>query len=68
MAAAGAAPAEAGARSGYGRGAKLLSIGIGLTGLVTFAFFSVASYVLEDDAYARVSLLWSVLFVVTSVL
>jgi hypothetical protein len=55
------------ARSGYGRGAGVLSVGIATTGLVTFAYFSVASHVLDDADYKRISLLWSVLFVTVSV-
>ena len=35
-------------RSGYGAGAKILSIGIASTGVVTFAYFSVASHALDD--------------------
>jgi O-antigen/teichoic acid export membrane protein len=53
---------------GYGRGASILSIGIATTGLVTFAYFSVASYVLGDIAYKQISLLWSALFVIVSVI
>ena len=53
---------------GYGRGARVLSVGIATTGVVTFAYFSVASHVLDDADYKAVSLLWSVLFVVVSVL
>ena len=56
------------AGSGYGRGARILSIGIALTGVVTFAYFSVASYVLNDVDYKAISLLWSVLFVTVSVI
>jgi O-antigen/teichoic acid export membrane protein len=56
------------AGSGYGRGARILSIGIATTGLVTFAYFSVASYVLDDVDYKGISLLWSVLFVIVSVI
>ncbi len=52
----------------YGRGARILSLGIATTGLVTFAYFSVASHVLDDDQYASISLLWSVLFVTVSVI
>ena len=55
-------------RSGYGRGARILSVGIATTGVVTFAYFSVASHVLDDADYKAVSLLWSVLFVTVSVL
>jgi hypothetical protein len=57
-----------GSSSGYGRGARILSIGIATTGLVTFAYFSVASYVLDDVAYKQISLLWSALFVIVSVI
>ena len=57
-----------GSSPGYGRGARILSIGIATTGLVTFAYFSVASYVLDDVAYKQISLLWSTLFVTVSVL
>jgi len=52
----------------YGRGAGVLSVGIGLTGLVTFAYFSVASYALGDVAYKRIVVLWSVMFVIMSVI
>src|SRR3954470_172567 len=55
-------------RSGYGAGAKILSLGIASTGVVTFAYFSVASYALNDIDYKGISLLWSVLFVTVSVI
>ncbi|MDX6729195.1 MAG: hypothetical protein QOK49_4000 [Baekduia sp.] len=66
----GLAPAAstASASKSFGSGARLLSIGIAATGLFTFAYFSVARHVLDDDAYGRVSLLWSVLFVTMSVI
>jgi O-antigen/teichoic acid export membrane protein len=60
--------AATGATRRYGRGARVLSVGIALTGIVTFAYFSLASYALDDDSYARISLLWSVMFVVASVI
>lgn len=53
---------------GYGAGARILSVGIALTGVVTFAYFSLASHGLSEDEYSRISLLWSVLFVVVTVL
>ena len=59
---------EPATRSGYGRGARILSIGIATTGVVTFAYFSVASYVLDDAAYTQISLLWALLFVIVSVI
>ena len=52
----------------YGRGAALLSVGIGVTGLVTYAYFSLASHSLSDDAYGGITLLWSAVFIVVSVL
>jgi O-antigen/teichoic acid export membrane protein len=55
-------------RSSYSTGAKILSVGIASTGVVTFAYFSVASHVLNDVAYKGVSLLWSVMFVIVSVI
>src|SRR3954454_4686781 len=59
---------EAGERRGYGRGAGILSIGIATTGVVTFAYFAVASHVLPEVQYKGISLLWSVMFVVISVI
>ena len=56
------------AERSYGRGATILSVGIGTTGLVTFAYFSVASHVLDEVAYKRISLLWSVMFVIVSII
>jgi O-antigen/teichoic acid export membrane protein len=52
----------------YGRGAAILSLGIGATGLITFGYFSLASHSLTDDEYGRVSLLWSAIFITVSVL
>jgi O-antigen/teichoic acid export membrane protein len=52
----------------YARGARILSIGIASTGVFTFAYFAVASHVLDDDPYGAISLLWAVLFVVISVI
>jgi O-antigen/teichoic acid export membrane protein len=63
-----ASAASSSATARYGRGARVLSIGIGLTGLVTFAYFAVASHVLDEVSYKRISLLWSVMFVIVSVI
>jgi O-antigen/teichoic acid export membrane protein len=52
----------------YGRGARILSIGIATTGLVTFAYFSLASHSLSEDDYKGVALLWSVLFLIISII
>ena len=54
--------------SSYGRGAAVLSLGIGATGLITFAYFSLASHSLAEDEYGRITLLWSAVFITVSVL
>ena len=54
--------------SSYGRGARILSAGIATTGLVTFAYFSLASHSLSEVDYKGVSLLWSVLFLIISII
>lgn len=65
-AAAAAAPRAEGA--GYGRGAAILSAGIGTTGLVTYAYFSLASHSLSEAEYGGITLLWSAIFITVSVL
>jgi O-antigen/teichoic acid export membrane protein len=52
----------------YGSGARILSIGIASTGLLTFAYFSIASHVLGEVSTKRIDLLWSVMFVIISVI
>jgi O-antigen/teichoic acid export membrane protein len=52
----------------YGSGARILSIGIASTGLLTFAYFSIASHVLGEQSAKRIDLLWSVMFVIISVI
>ncbi|HEX6583146.1 MAG TPA: hypothetical protein VF056_06040, partial [Thermoleophilaceae bacterium] len=52
----------------YGRGAAILSLGIGATGVITFAYFSLASYSLPEDEYGHITLLWSAVFITVSVL
>jgi O-antigen/teichoic acid export membrane protein len=55
-------------RAGYARGARILSIGIATTGVVTFAYFALAAHALTPDQYTRISLLWSIMFVIVSVI
>jgi O-antigen/teichoic acid export membrane protein len=43
-------------------------VGIGATGLITFGYFSLASYSLEEAEYGRITLLWSAVFITVSVL
>ncbi len=52
----------------YGRGAAILSVGIGVTGLVTYAYFSLASYALSPAEYGGITLLWSAVFIAVAVL
>jgi O-antigen/teichoic acid export membrane protein len=52
----------------YASGARILSIGIASTGLVTFAYFSLASHSLSEVDYKGVSLLWSVLFLIIALI
>jgi O-antigen/teichoic acid export membrane protein len=52
----------------YGRGARALSAGIATTGLVTFAFFALASHALPEVDYKGITLLWSVMFLIISII
>ncbi|HEY6780678.1 MAG TPA: molybdopterin-dependent oxidoreductase, partial [Thermoleophilaceae bacterium] len=52
----------------YGKGAAILSVGIGATGLITFGYFALASHALDETDYGRISLLWSAIFIIVSVL
>jgi O-antigen/teichoic acid export membrane protein len=64
----GAAPDGGKATRSYGSGARILSIGIASTGLLTFAYFSIVSHVLGETEAKQVDLLWSVMFVIISVI
>ena len=52
----------------YGRRASLLSIGVGITGLITYLFFAIASHELSPHEYGQIAVLWSAVFIVVSVL
>jgi len=56
------------ARSSYTRGARILSAGIASTGLLTLGYFAIASHVLGEQSAKRLDLLWSVMFVIISVI
>ncbi len=62
------APKADRAQRSYGSGARILSIGIALTGVLTFAYFSVASHVLNAVEAKRIDVLWTVMFVIISVI
>jgi O-antigen/teichoic acid export membrane protein len=59
---------SASAERSYGRGAAILSVGIGVTGVVTFGYFALASHSLPEAQYGRITLLWSAVFITVSVL
>ncbi len=52
----------------YGRGATLLSALIGVTGLFTYAFHSLAAHSLGRDAYGMIGVLWAAVFLTASVI
>jgi O-antigen/teichoic acid export membrane protein len=52
----------------YGRRASLLSIGVGITGLITYLYFAIASHVLSREQYGEVTVLWVSVFIVISIL
>jgi O-antigen/teichoic acid export membrane protein len=62
------APSAGAGTRAYGRGASILSAGIATTGLVTFAYFSLASHALDEVDYKGISLLWSVMFLIISII
>jgi O-antigen/teichoic acid export membrane protein len=55
-------------KDGYSRGAAILSAGIGITGLITYGYFSIASHTLSESDYGGITLLWSAVFITVSVL
>ncbi len=52
----------------YGRGAALLSALIGVTGVLTYAFHSIAAHALGRDDYGLVAVLWAAVFLVASII
>jgi O-antigen/teichoic acid export membrane protein len=63
-----AAAPEPAERESYGRGAKILTVGIGATGVLTAVYFVITSHVLTPIEAKRVDLLWSIMWVVISVI
>jgi O-antigen/teichoic acid export membrane protein len=57
-----------GAAVDYGKTAGFLSIGVGLTGLITYAYFFIASHELSKDDYGEIAVLWSAVFITVSTL
>jgi O-antigen/teichoic acid export membrane protein len=61
-----AKPEAAGTKE-YGRGAAILTVGIGVTGIVTFLYLSLAAHALNKYQYGQVTLLWSAVFLITPI-
>ena len=57
-----------GAAVDYGKTAGFLSIGVGLTGLITYAYFFIASHQLSKTDYGEIAVLWSAVFITVSTL
>jgi O-antigen/teichoic acid export membrane protein len=52
----------------YGKTASFLAVGVGLTGLITYAYFFIASHVLSKPDYGQITVLWSAVFITISTL
>jgi O-antigen/teichoic acid export membrane protein len=52
----------------YGRAAGLLSLGIGLSGLITYAYFAIASHNLDRTEYGEIVVVWSVTYIIVATL
>ena len=52
----------------YGRTAGFLTIGVGLTGIFTYAYFLIASHDLSKESYGEITVLWSAVFITVSTL
>jgi O-antigen/teichoic acid export membrane protein len=56
------------AERSFAAGARILSIGIASTGVFTFAYLATSSHVLSKGDYGLISLCWSIMFVILSVI
>jgi O-antigen/teichoic acid export membrane protein len=56
------------ATADYGRTASFLAVGVGLTGVITYLYFFIASHVLSKSDYGEVTVLWSAVFITVSTL
>ena len=59
---------EQSSTASYAAGARILTIGIASTGIFTFLYLAFASHALGKASYSRISLCWSVMFVILSVI
>lgn len=56
------------ATADYGKTASFLAIGVGLTGVITYVYFFIASHVLSTTDYGQITVLWSAVFITISTL
>ena len=64
-----ASPGKGAASSAdYGKTASFLAVGVGLTGVITYAYFLIASHVLSKPDYGQITVLWSAVFITISTL
>ncbi|HUC06715.1 MAG TPA: oligosaccharide flippase family protein, partial [Solirubrobacterales bacterium] len=69
MGARGGAPSGNGsATADYGKTASFLAVGVGLTGVITYVYFFIASHVLSTTDYGQIAVLWSAVFITISTL
>lgn len=62
-------PAAGGtATADYGRTASFLAVGVGLTGVITYVYFFIASHVLSKPDYGEITVVWSAVFITVSTL
>jgi O-antigen/teichoic acid export membrane protein len=59
---------ETASTADYGKTASFLAVGVGLTGLITYAYFLIASHTLSTPAYGQITVLWSAVFITISTL
>ncbi len=59
---------ERSASAEYGKTASFLAVGVGLTGLITYAYFLIASHTLSKPDYGQITVLWSAVFITISTL
>jgi O-antigen/teichoic acid export membrane protein len=52
----------------YGKTASFLAVGVGLTGVITYAYFLLASHNLSKPDYGQITVLWSAVFITISTL
>jgi O-antigen/teichoic acid export membrane protein len=63
-----AAPGGSISSADYGKLASFLALGVGLTGLITYVYFFIASHVLSKPDYGQITVLWSAVFITISTL